>query len=153
MATYEELRSEYAMIKIPEAFRWAVMKSRESEILVYQLVTACLESFEDVEIKLNKNDDICKCLRSFQEYGLYDGNALHYTEDENTVTLSCTFDLYGIRDNLITMSDKIFGTIPMDTIESYLFSQDLEDNLQLRAGAIQKVKQVGEITPSAEAKK
>lgn len=152
-----EMEKDYTNIRIPEAFRWAVMQEKETEILIYQVVTTCLENLEDVAIKLDRNDNICKFLRVFRERGLFDGNALAYTEDEETCTLSCSFDLYKIREDLDVMSDKVFGTIPMDSIESALLDpcdiEVSENRVDQRQSAIQKVKKVGEISPLIDTKK
>lgn len=155
--TYKEEKSNLTDVRIPEAFRWAVMQRREAELLIYQIVAECLETFEDVEVRFDKKDGdgLYKSLRSLQREGLFDGNALHYTEDENTATLSCDFNLYGIREDLADMSDKVFGTIAMEDIEAYLLSDDMEVSakVQARESAIQKVKHVGEVNSQAEPKK
>lgn len=153
---YPEMESDYTQIKIPEAFRWAVTKRREAEILIYQVITACLENLEDVAIELNKDDDICKFLRLFQNDGLFIEDALDYKENEDTCTLSCSFDVYGIREDLQTMNDVLFGTIPMDIIESCLDSDSIEiseDRVRQRQNAIQKVKHVGEVSQPVDTKK
>ncbi len=153
--TYKEERSNLTDVRIPEAFRWAAMQRREAELLIYQIVAECLETFEDVKVILDKDGDgLYKSLRSLQREGLFDGNALHYTEDENTATLSCDFNLYGIREDLADMSDKVFGTIAMEDIEEYLLSDDMEVSakVQARESAIQKVKHVGEVNSQAGSK-
>lgn len=145
---FSEMEKGYTAIRIPEAFRWAAMQEKEAEILIYQVVTTCLENLEDVEIELDKNDNICKFLRVFRERGLFDGNALAYTEGEEVCTLSCSFDLYKIREDLDTMSDEVFGTIPMNSIDSSLDPDDIEvseDRISTRQDAIQKVKRPSEV--------
>lgn len=146
--SYAEIESEYAEVRLPEAYRWAVAKSKEAELLIYQIITVCLERFEDVAIQLDRGDVICKFLRGYKNAGFFSGNALRFEEDEVSSTLSCEFDLYKIRDDLDVINDQ-FGTINFSVIEGSLESCNINIAAERVASlehAIQKVKCPGKIS-------
>lgn len=144
---FSKIESEYAETRLPEAFRWAVYKSKEAELLVYQVLTRCLFECEDVGIYLDKSDIVCKFLRSWKSKGYLSENALRYEETEDSALLSCAFDIYEIRDDLEFVND-CFGTINMAAIESSLDSSNIdipEKRVEKLGAAVQKVKRPREV--------
>lgn len=153
--TFGELQSDFAMNRIPEAIRWAVMKENEAELLIYQVIASCLENLDDVQIQLDKDDAVCKFLRKFQKEEALPNHALCYIEDEKKATLSCVFDLELIFEDLKVINEQFCSEVFAPRFDVYSYSYDLdvsEERLQEREAAIQKVKHVGEVTPPAESK-
>ncbi|MDD5888640.1 MAG: hypothetical protein PUC82_04040 [bacterium] len=151
-----ELESEYAEVLLPEAFRWAVAKSKEAELLVYQVLTKCTTICEDVSIELEKDDVICRFLKSWKEQGHLSEKALKYEEQAEKNVLSCTFDIYMIRDDLESFVSDVFGTINYSVIEGALDPSNIEiseDRMNHLDKAIQKVKKPAEAKTAISVKK
>ena len=146
---FRSVEKEYCESRIPSAFKRAVMKSKEAEMLIYQVLTSSLENCDDVIIYLDKTHSVCSFLRNWKKQGHLTENALRYEEpvDEPTAYLLCTFDIYNIREDLEFVNDN-FGTIDMKTIEKSLESKnvDILDRRQDEfSKGIQKVKHIQEV--------
>lgn len=146
---FRSVEKEYCESRIPYAFRRAVMKSKEAEMLIYQVLTSSLENCDDVIIYLDKTDSVCSFLRSWKKQGHLTENALRYEEfdDETSAYLLCNFDIYAIREDLEFVNDT-FGTIDMREFEKSLESKNIDilDQRQTEfSKGIQKVKRVREV--------
>ncbi len=142
-----ELEKEYGEVRLPKAFRFAVSKSKEAEILVYSVLANCLEHCEDVAVSLDRSDVVCNFLRNWKREGHLTSNALRYEETEETASLSCVFDIYKIRDDLEFIND-FFGTINFAAIESSLDSCNIDISYERYSeivGGIQKAKRPQEV--------
>lgn len=143
--TFFELLADYGKIKIPEAYKWAVLKEKEAELLVHQVVYECLNGTTDVFVRLDNNDILCHFLREYKERGAFTG-ALKFESDEEESCLSCAFDLPKVHETLETMA-TFFGTINFSAIEAAhddsntVISDTRKEEL---SSSIQKVKRMNE---------
>ena len=144
---FSELIDDYGKIKIPEAYKWVVLKEKEAELLVHQVVYECLNGTTDVFVRLDNNDMLCHFLREYKERGAFSG-PLKFESDEEESCLFCAFDLPKVHETLETMA-TFFGTINFSAIEAAHDDSNVvisDSRAKELSSSIQKFKKMNETT-------
>ena len=111
---FEEARNEFTDVRIPNAWQQVVATEKTAELLVYGVITQCMETFSDVAIELESSDPISVALKTWtlDEKVGFGTNAISITDSENgKVVLGCTYDVWKLIEDLDMMATDIFGTL------------------------------------------
>lgn len=110
--------------RIPKAWKDAVQAEKTTELLVYHLITQCLETFSHVYVELEANSAVVKILRSWEERE--DGfgkNAIYLFDSKDRVILGCKYDIYQLNKDLQMFVSDLFGTLDPEAVsDDILFS-------------------------------
>lgn len=141
--TFDEIDSNLRTERIPSAFDEALRVSRIAESTIYMIIAKSLEEYSDIELELEQDNLVCKFFERWSNDGYIYG-ALSYDQKENgNNVLTCSFDLYGIRDAFESL-DELFGTMGSGTYVKKMDDSDLLPFYDNEIGAIengfQKVK-------------
>jgi len=120
----------YTQEKIPRAWKDAVVAEKASEILIYCLITECLESFSDVYVELDVSSPVAKVLMSWKkkEQIGFGKHALQLpSPNDGKVTLRCIYDIDEIKEDMEMLATDMFGTIdPEEVGEKSLYDDTVE---------------------------
>lgn len=141
---YTETQKQFTDILIPEAWENVVKMEKLAEILVYNVISQCMENFEDVSIDLPVDEPIGAVLKSWardEQLG-FGKNALTLTsKDDGGVILSCVYDICKLREDLEMMSTNLFGTLDPDKVGGKVMEEDIDisdDKINSLVGGIQR---------------
>lgn len=125
METFDDVKTNLLEERLPSAFDKAILVGKKAETMIYMSIVRCLESFSDVCIDFDENDPVVAFFDKWDNDGHIDG-ALSYGDiGEGKRRLTCSFDLYRIRDTFETINGELFGTISDE------FSKRLDDASRL----------------------
>lgn len=127
---YQQSCEFYTQEQIPKVWKKAVVVEKAAEILIYRLVSDCLESFSDVFIELDSEAPVAKVLMSWKNKEQIDfgRNALQLTSPKDgKVTLRCIYDIDEIKEDMEMLATEMFGTINTDEVgEKSLYDDHVE---------------------------
>ncbi len=147
---YEIIRKEYTDKKLPQAWQGVVQAEKKAEILVYGLMTLCMNSFEDVVVELEKGNPVGKVLRSWANDSTtgFGSNAITLdTKEDGTIVVSCVYDMWKLREDTEVCID-LFGSLDEELVGEKVIEANIDipdEEISNLLGGIQKVKSPNEV--------
>jgi len=127
---YQKTCEFYTANEIPRVWKKAVETEKLAELLIYHLVADCLESFSDVFIELKSEEPVAKVLMSWKRKEQIDfgKHAIQLTSPKDgVVTLSCTYDIDEIKEDMELLAYDMFGTVDPEKVgEKSLYDDNVD---------------------------
>lgn len=119
---YLKERTYYTEKIIPNVWENVVHNEKMAELLVYDLLVQCMESFEDISLEIT-DEHIMAILNNWarNENISFGSNAITLQPSENgALIINCQYDMYKLKEDLETISRDLFETIDEKNIDENL---------------------------------
>lgn len=143
---FKKTQKEYTENKIPTAWENVVMTEKKAELLIYDILVQCMQSFEDISLELSNEEPIVAVLKNWarNENIKFGTNAITLKSTDNeTLIINCQYDMWKLSEDLEMIANDLFGSLNLDKVGESIIEGNVDipdDEVDELLNGIQKKK-------------